>query len=394
MDNFKRILFVCWFGVFTTSIGLSQIAPILPLYIKQLGHILYNDIALYSGLAFGVTPLFMAIFSPLWAVLGQKYGYKKMLLRASLGMSLLTLCLHFTSSALEVVIIRALTGVVSGFTSTAVIFIAMISPKEKVAYALGTLSTASISGSLVGPLFGGFVAEFLSIEAVFELVAFLLFCSFLTIAFFIPAQKIQKQAQKKKNLHKENKTLVFVLFISTFIIQCGTFGAMPILSIFVEQIHKGTHLALWAGIVVAASGISNLFFAPMLGKIADSIGPSKIIILALIFCGICFYLQSLTTNIYALIFVRLLIGIGLGGLLPCVNALLKKSVKQSNLSVVFGLNQSAQFLGNFVGALGGGAIAAKFNAEVVFSCICILFIINALFFLFFERKYIFSNQGL
>ncbi len=55
---------------------------------------------------------------------------------------------------------RGLTGIISGFTS-AVVFIAVIAPKEKVAYALGTLSTASISGSLLGPLFGGFVAEFL-----------------------------------------------------------------------------------------------------------------------------------------------------------------------------------------------------------------------------------------
>ncbi|EAL1432249.1 multidrug efflux MFS transporter [Campylobacter coli] len=35
MENFNRTLLVCWFGVFTTSMGLSQIAPILPLYIKN-----------------------------------------------------------------------------------------------------------------------------------------------------------------------------------------------------------------------------------------------------------------------------------------------------------------------------------------------------------------------
>ncbi|ECP8928297.1 hypothetical protein ACSYQW_001935, partial [Campylobacter jejuni] len=34
MENFNRTLLVCWFGVFTTSMGLSQIAPILPFYIK------------------------------------------------------------------------------------------------------------------------------------------------------------------------------------------------------------------------------------------------------------------------------------------------------------------------------------------------------------------------
>ncbi|EAC1786730.1 MFS transporter [Campylobacter coli] len=394
MENFNRTLLVCWFGVFTTSMGLSQIAPILPLYIKELGHTNTSEIAFYSGLAFGITPLGMAVFSPLWAFLGAKYGYKNMLLRASFGMSVLTLWLSFAHSALEVVFVRGLTGIISGFTSAAVVFIAVIAPKEKVAYALGTLSTASISGSLLGPLFGGFVAEFFSISTVFDMVAFLIACSFVTIYFFIHERKIQKEAKKNTQKVKENKTLIIVLFITTFVIQFGTFGVMPILSIYVEQIHQGGNLALWAGIVVAASGISNLFFAPKLGKIADKIGPSKIIFTALIFCGICFYLQAVVSNVYTLIFVRLLIGIGLGGLLPCVNALLKKSVSAKNLSLVFGFNQACQFLGNFCGAFGGGLITAHFSVELVFAFICCIFILNAIIFLIFERNYIFSNQGL
>lgn len=52
MENFNRTLLVCWFGVFTTSMGLSQIAPILPFYIKELGHVDTSEIAFYSGLAF------------------------------------------------------------------------------------------------------------------------------------------------------------------------------------------------------------------------------------------------------------------------------------------------------------------------------------------------------
>ncbi|ECP9256491.1 MFS transporter [Campylobacter jejuni] len=393
MENFNRTLLVCWFGVLTTSMGFSQIAPILPFYIKELGHVDMSEIAFYSGLAFGITPLFMAVFSPLWAFLGAKYGYKNMLLRASFGMSVLTLWLSFAHSALEVVFVRGLTGIISGFTSAAV-FIAVIAPKEKVAYALGTLSTASISGSLLGPLFGGFVAEFFSISTVFDMVAFLIACSFVTIYFFIHERKIQKEAKKNTQKVKENKTLIIVLFITTFVIQFGTFGVMPILSIYVEQIHQGGNLALWAGIVVAASGISNLFFAPKLGKIADKIGPSKIIFGALIFCGICFYLQAVVSNVYTLIFVRLLIGVGLGGLLPCVNALLKKSVSAKNLSVIFGFNQTCQFLGNFCGAFGGGLMASHFSVEFVFTFVCLIFIINAFIFLAFEKKYIFSNQGL
>ena len=37
MKIWKRNLIVCWFGMFVTMIGMSQIAPVLPLYIKHLG---------------------------------------------------------------------------------------------------------------------------------------------------------------------------------------------------------------------------------------------------------------------------------------------------------------------------------------------------------------------
>lgn len=49
MENFNRTLLVCWFGVLTTSMGFSQIAPILPFYIKELGHVDMSEIAFYSA---------------------------------------------------------------------------------------------------------------------------------------------------------------------------------------------------------------------------------------------------------------------------------------------------------------------------------------------------------
>ncbi|MFB8374075.1 hypothetical protein ACWIE6_27670 [Paenibacillus taichungensis] len=43
---------------------MSQIAPILPLYIKQLGVYDSAAIAQFSGIAFGITFVLSAIFSP------------------------------------------------------------------------------------------------------------------------------------------------------------------------------------------------------------------------------------------------------------------------------------------------------------------------------------------
>lgn len=77
MPIWKRNLIFCWFGMFVTGIGMSQIAPILPLYIKHLGVNNSSEIAQLSGIAFGITYVVSAIFSPIWGHAADKFGRKQ-----------------------------------------------------------------------------------------------------------------------------------------------------------------------------------------------------------------------------------------------------------------------------------------------------------------------------
>jgi DHA1 family multidrug resistance protein-like MFS transporter len=95
MPLWKKNLIVCWFEIFVAAIGMSQIAPVLPLYIQHLGIHNTSSIARLSGIAFGVTYIISAIFSPIWGHLAEKVGRKPMILRASLGMALIIGCMGF-----------------------------------------------------------------------------------------------------------------------------------------------------------------------------------------------------------------------------------------------------------------------------------------------------------
>lgn len=155
MEIWKRNLIVCWFGMFVTAIGMSQIAPVLPLYIEQLG--IHNTalIEQWSGIAFGVTFIISAIFSPIWGKAADKYGRKPMLLRASLGMAFVTFCIGFAQNVYQLVTLRLLQGVITGYSTACITLIATQTDKEHAGWALGTLSTASIAGSLVELIVAG-----------------------------------------------------------------------------------------------------------------------------------------------------------------------------------------------------------------------------------------------
>jgi len=149
MPIWKRNLIVCWFGIFVTGVGMSQIAPILPLYIKHLGVQSDSLIEQFSGLAFGVTFIILAIFSPIWGKAADKYGRKPMLLRASLGMAIIIFCMGFVRNVYELIGLRLLMGMVAGYSTACTTLIATQTDRENAGWALGTLSTAAISGSAI-----------------------------------------------------------------------------------------------------------------------------------------------------------------------------------------------------------------------------------------------------
>ncbi|CUH95943.1 hypothetical protein P22_2031 [Propionispora sp. 2/2-37] len=382
MEMWKRNLFICWLGAFATASALSQVAPVLPLYIDHLGVHDTADIEMWSGIAFGSTTLVLAIFSPLWGKLADTYGRKAMLLRASLGMSVVISCTGFVQNVYQLVGLRLLLGTIAGFNSGAVTLIATQTPKERAGWALGTLSTGVVGGTLLGPLLGGYMVEILGFRNVFFAMGALLLIAFMLTLCFV----------REKPLHKPeavlgfqaiwqrlpDKHLLVSMFVTTFMLQLALFSIEPIITVYVKVLSpENEHIALLSGMIFAASGIAGILAAPWLGKLSDRIGAHKVMLAALVLAGCLFVPQALVENEWQLLGLRFLLGLATAALLPSINTLLKKSTPDAVAGRVFGYNQSAQFLGTFSGAIVGGQIAARFGIAYVFFVTSALLLLNA-----------------
>ncbi len=82
-----------------------------------------------------------------------------MLLRASLGMAIVISLMGAVTSVYQLIGLRLLQGVFSGYISNATALVATGTPKEKSGQVLGTLATGSVTGTLLGPLLGGVTAS-------------------------------------------------------------------------------------------------------------------------------------------------------------------------------------------------------------------------------------------
>lgn len=382
MELWRRNLIVCWFGAFVTNIGLSQIAPVLPLYIRHLGVQSTASIEQMSGIAFGIIYITLAVFSPIWGHLADKYGRKPMLLRSSLGMAVVIFSMGFVHNVYQLIALRLLQGTVAGFTTACTTLIATQVDKDHAGWALGSLATASIGGSLLGPMIGGFIEDNFGLRNVFFIIGSLMIISFVTAFVFVKESfnKEEKKVLSAKEVWKliPDAKLIITLFVTSYILTLALFSIEPILTVYVTQLSSdGSHIALISGVVFSASGLASIIAAPRLGKLSDKIGPQKVMLGALLVAGIIFIPQAFVKSPWQLMCLRFVLGLATAGLTPSINTLIKKLTPDALTGRVFGFSMSAQYLGVFSGSIFGGQVSACIGIRYIFFITSSLLLLNA-----------------
>lgn len=376
---------MCWFTMFVTMVGYSQIAPVLPLFIRHLGAGDVREVEQLSGLAYGITYIVSAFFSPLWGYAADRIGRKPMLLRATIGISVLTFLIGFAKSVTALMILRILQGTVTGVGTACTTLIATQTDKEHAGWALGTLSTASMAGMLIGPAIGGLIEKMLGLQYVFFitgsicLAAFFISLAFVREHFAADAAKAAPAGRLMEQV--VHKRLTILLFITFFIVTLSLNSIEPIVTIYVSMLTKNSeNVALLAGLAFSASGLASIIAAPLMGRTIDRIGPWKVIAGGLVIGGILFIPQAFVSYTWQLILCRFLFGIATAGLIPAINSMTKLITPEAISGRVFGLLMSAQYFGIFAGSFLGGQAAALFGIRNVFFCTSAVLFINFIFF--------------
>ncbi|MDM5338148.1 MFS transporter [Fictibacillus enclensis] len=373
----KRSLWILWPANFLIAAGMSLIIPFLPLYIEKLGVHNLQQVEHWTGWIFSAQFITSFLFQPLWGSLADRYGRKAMLIRSAIGMGAITALMGFATGPGQLLILRLINGLFSGFISMSISLQASVTPDEHAGKSLGTLQTGQIVGTLVGPLIGGFLSEVFGFEGVFFVTGGLTLIAGLVVLFLIHEDVTvkTKKGQKQKKEYKALRPL-FPIFIAAAITQLAMMSIQPIITLYTRTIYHGQHLTLIVGLISAVTGIANLIGSPILGRIGDKIGQRKVLIFSLIMAALAFLPQVLATNVKVLLAGRFLLGLFIGGMIPSLNVLVKKLAPAHLQATAFGLSSSARFLGNLLGPLLGTFIAATYNIKDIFYITMIFLLIN------------------
>ncbi|MFC5648200.1 MFS transporter [Paenibacillus solisilvae] len=403
MAVWKRNLYILWAGSFLSSVGMNMIIPFLPLYVQELGVHDIKQAALWAAFVFAANHIMIALVSPLWGRLSDIHGQKTMMICSGLGMGILVIAMGLIHTPLQLIVLRMVFGCVAGFAASASALTAVETPKEHAGSALGTLQTGIVSGQLLGPIFGGLLAETYGIRNAFYLTGFLLLlATVLVITGVMESRKYPREGRSlpgpfgrkagsfsrgislssafgKNTLIDvmKHSPMVWTLFISSFLISASLLSIEPVITLYVQSLHVERHVELMGGLVFGASALGTILSAPYLGKLGDRHGHAIVLLASLFFMSVLYIPQAWITNVWLLLFVRWLTGLCMGGMIPAISALLRTLTPVGMQGSVFGYLSSANSLGNVSGALLGGTIGNAFGISHIF------YIVSGIFFIHF-----------
>ena len=382
--EFKRNLSIMWFANFFVSGSMTMVLPFISLYIETFGHFSSTYVQHWSGWTFAITFVTAFVFSPIWGRIGDLYGRKKILIMSGIGMGISIFLMGYVTSVWQLFMLRLVMGVFTGFIGMSQAFISTQTPKEIAGKVMGTLQTGGITGSLMGPLLGGILADTFGFADTFKWTSITIFLSAILVMFAREYKITSKENTKTTYSSKEviqhiirHPVLLTVLLISA-LIQMAHFSIQPILSLYVSELHGPENLALFAGIAFSAAGLGNLMMARQWGNIADRYGYIKILVFLLFIAGIIYLPGGFVTNMWQLVLIRFILGISIGGIIPVRIAYIRQEAPIAMQGEVLGYNTSLRFLGNVIGPAMGGIISGYFGFSAVFVSTSILLIISAL----------------
>jgi DHA1 family multidrug resistance protein-like MFS transporter len=366
------------------SISFSILSPIMPLFLPDLGIESESAIDLWAGILASVTS-FIGVFSaPVWGRLADTYGRKLMVLRSCFGIAVFTALMGVSGSVWQLLALRAGMGVVAGHNASAIALVASQTPEHRLGTALGWLSSGNLLGTLIGPVIGGAIADITgSYRMPFYWGGAGCFIAFVLCWIIVPERFTRPTEARKAASFASLFTMLIrsggllPLFLVLLLAQFGTRAVEPVVTVFVQDmLGPVPHIATLGGIAFAITGLAGIIAVPFLGRRSDRVGHRLTLMVCLAGAALFTLPQALPLGYAAFVVERFGLGLFVGGILPAANALVGRLAVASHRGFVFGLTASATFMGNSLGPLTGGAVAATFGIQWVFVVTAVLLLAN------------------
>lgn len=371
------------------TLGNSMLIPVLPVMEKELDISSTQSSLLIT--CYSVSSIFLI---PIAGFLSDKYGRKHIILPSLMIVLIGGLICGFAawkmSNSYWILIIgRILQGM--GASGAFPIVLPLVGDlyknDDEASATLGVVETSNTFGKVISPIVGAALAAVVWFMPFFLISLFSLI-SFLLVLFFVKQKKTVKPVRLKKfientkRIFRDEGKWLYTLFVVGGYVMLVLFTMQVFLSNNLEEqfhmkgIKKGFILAIPLLLLCISSLMSGKFIK------GNKMTMKKVIMLGLLLQAASLLLFKEYKSILLLIAVLSILGVAIGMVLPCLDALITENVEKSQRGLITSFFSSARF----IGVAAGPPIATVF-VKNNFS----LSMYSAIFITFYMLYIVFKN---
>ena len=381
--DWRRNLAALWFAQLTAIFGFSFAFPFLPLYLQQLGMRDTHQLALWTGLAAGATGVSLAVMSPIWGALADRYGRRAMLLRAMIGAAITVVLMGFARGPFDLVALRLIQGATSGTVAAATALVAAGTPRHRVGWALGVLASAVAMGNALGPLVGGLAAAAFGIRAIFWGGGTLLMIAAVPVLILVREAPIVRSERDRRPALELLRTAapgapaaIAALLVCQALMQTSYSGFQPLVVLrLLEHLSSGVEAV--TGVAFAAAGLASALASIAYASIARRVGYRLVGMVAALLLAAAQLIVAWGPGPVAAVAGAALAGAFYGTIGPVVSSMVGLETPSSVQARVFGMAASATAVGFALGPFGAGALAASLGTAGAISLCAVVAVLLA-----------------
>jgi DHA1 family multidrug resistance protein-like MFS transporter len=376
-----RNLAVVWLSQFLSITAFAFALPFTPFYLQELGVTDPGRLKIWVALCGSATPLSLAVFSPIWGTLADRFGRRLMLMRAHAGAAVVLSLMSMVHTPSALLALRLAQGAFAGTLTAAQTLAVSIAPGHRSGLALGMMSAAVYSGGMTGAFLGGITAHLFGFRVAYHVAGVLQACCLVLVwlgtseAFSRPRIRGWYNPRRLR-VHWVHLTSVFpilALFTMTGITRMFDMAFLPLL---VQEIHGRLEGAsLWTGGLNATGGIAGLCAGLALGYLADRTDRARMVRWAAGGAAGLMVAQGLARSFAVLLPVRFGLVFCAGALEPAIQAWLAERTAEKRRGLIFGWVASARALGWMLAPLISGAVAAAFGLRAIYPVGAVLYLL-------------------
>ncbi len=375
MQTWQRNLYAIWVAELVAIAGFTVGLPFIPYYVQALGVTELEQVEFWSGLFFASQGITMAVFSPIWGSVADRYGRKLMVERAMFSGAVLMGAMGFVQNVQQLVVLRALQGCLTGTVAAATTLVASSVPRQRAGRALGLLQMAIYSGASAGPLLGGLVADHLGYRAAFVITGSLIFLAGVMVAAFVHEEFEPPHREPgsrtgdfwlgvKAVFH--SRELLAVLGID-LMMRLGTRLIGPTLPLFVQTLVPGeARVASLVGLITGLGAATSAVGAILLGRASDRFGYRTVLLICAPGIAVVYMFQFFVTTPVQLLVLQAVAGAAIGGGLAAIGAMLANLSPEGRQGAVYGLDSSVVSAANGLGPMIGALVAVRLGLRAPF----------------------------